>query len=142
MFPVLLLAAALSADPAVPAELVVLNGKVWTGDADKPEAQAFAVVAGRVLRVGTDAEVKTLVGDKTKVIDAGGKRVLPGFYDSHLHLLGGGLQLARVELKDCPDEAEFGKRLKEFDAKTPSARWMLGGNWDHDRTFKGELPTA
>jgi predicted amidohydrolase YtcJ len=142
MFPVLLLATALSADPAVPAELVVVNGKVWTGDADKPEVQAFAVVAGKVFRVGTDDEVKKFVGKDTKVIDAGGKRVLPGFYDSHLHLLGGGLQLARVELKDCPDEAEFGKRLKEFDARTPSARWMLGGNWDHDRTFKGELPTA
>ena len=142
MFPVLLLASALSADPAVPAELVLVNGKVWTGDADKPEVQAFAVVAGRVFRVGTDDEVKKFVGKDTKVIDAGGKRILPGFSDSHMHLLGGGLQLARVELKDCPDEAEFGKRLKAFDARTPSARWMLGGNWDHDRTFKGELPTA
>ena len=67
---------------------------------------------------------------------------MPGFHDSHLHFLGGGQQLARVELKDAKDEAEFGRRLAEFDEKLPRDRWMLGGNWDHDRTFGGKLPTA
>src|SRR5262249_61959761 len=67
---------------------------------------------------------------------------LPGFHDSPVHLLGSGLQMSRVSLKDARDEAEFGKRLKEFDTKLPAGRWMLGGEWDHDRTFGGELPTA
>lgn len=138
----LLLAASLTADPLVSADLVLTNAKVWTVDPAKPEAEALAVWNGHILAVGSDADIKKLVGPKTKVIDAGGKRALPGFYDSHLHLLGGGQQLARVELKDCADEAEFGKRLKAFDDKTPSDRWMLGGNWDHDRAFGGTLPTA
>ena len=138
----LLLAASLAADPVASADLVLVNAKVWTGDIAKPQAEALAVWNGHILAVGTDADIKKLVGPKTKVIDAGGKRALPGFYDSHLHLLGGGQQLARVELKDCADESEFGKRLKAFDDKMPSERWMLGGNWDHDRTFAGTLPTA
>jgi hypothetical protein len=142
MFPTLMLASTLAVNPLVSADLVLVNGKVWTVDPQQPEAQAIAVWNGQILKVGSDEEVKKLVGANTKVIDVGGKRVMPGFTDSHLHFLGGGLQLARVELKDCPNEAEFGKRLKEFDSKTPTDRWMLGGNWDHDRTFGGKLPTA
>src|SRR5207253_7439031 len=71
-----------------------------------------------------------------------GKRVVPGFYDSHVHLLGGGMRLSQVALKDAKDAAEFGKRLRDFDKKLPRERWMLGGEWDHDRALKGELPTA
>ncbi len=130
------------AEPPVVADQVFINGKVWTVDKALPQAEAVAVWKGRILKVGTDAEVKALVGANTKVIDLKGRRVVPGFYDSHVHWLGGGLQLARVELKDAKDEAEFGKRLKEFDEKMPRDRWMLGGNWDHDRTFGSTLPTA
>ena len=96
----------------------------------------------RILKVGSDEEIKPLVGPKTKVIDLKGRRVTPGFHDSHLHFLGGGEQLSRVELKDAKDEAEFGKRLVEFDKKLPRDRWIVGGNWDHDRAFNGTLPTA
>jgi predicted amidohydrolase YtcJ len=123
-------------------DLLLLGGKVWTGDPDHPEAEAIAVWRDRVLIVGTDIEVRGLAGPKTKVIALNGRRVVPGFHDSHVHFLGGGEQLARVELKDAKDEAEFGKRLKDFDQKLPKGRWMLGGNWDHDRTFDGKLPTA
>lgn len=131
-----------AAEPVVAADAVFVNGKVWTVDAAKPEAQAIAVWRGRILKVGTDAEVKALAGPNTKVVDLGGRRVVPGFYDSHAHFLGGGQQLARVDLKDAKDEAEFGRRLAEFDRKTPRDRWLLGGNWDHDRTLGGKLPTA
>jgi predicted amidohydrolase YtcJ len=94
------------------------------------------------MKVGTDAEMKALAGPDTNVIDLGSRRVVPGFYDSHAHFLGGGQQLARVDLKDAKDEAEFGKRLAEFDKNTPRDRWLVGGNWDHDRTFAGKLPSA
>ena len=129
-------------EPAFAADLVLVGGKVWTVDRDRPEAEAVAVWHDRILKVGTNTEVKALVGPKTKVIALGGRRVVPGFHDSHVHFLGGGQQLARVELKDAKDEAEFGRRLREFDQKLPKDRWMLGGNWDHDRTFDGKLPTA
>ncbi len=130
------------AEVAGMADLIVFNGRIWTGNAQQPEAQAVAVWRDRILRVGTDGEVKALAGPKTRLIDLGGRRLVPGFYDSHLHFLNGGLSLARIDLKDAKDEAEFGQRLREFDQKTPRERWIVGGLWDHDRTFGGQLPTA
>jgi predicted amidohydrolase YtcJ len=124
------------------ADLVLLGGKVWTVRRASPEVSAIAIQGGRIVATGSDAEVKRLVGAKTRVLALNGRRVLPGFHDSHVHLLGSGLRLAQVALKDAADEAEFGKRLRAFDAKLPRGRWMLGGEWDHDRAFGGTLPDA
>ncbi len=126
----------------VKADVVLVGGKIWTGEKDRSEVQSLAVWNDRILHVGTDAELAPLIGPKTQVIRLNGKRVVPGFHDSHLHFLSGGQQLGQVDLKDAKDEAEFGRRLQEFDKKTPRDRWLLGGNWDHDRTFNAALPTA
>jgi hypothetical protein len=134
------LAGSAQADPL--ADLVVVNAKIWTVNPKQPEAEALAVWHGRILAVGSSGDMRKLAGPKTRVLDLKGKRVLPGFYDSHVHLLGSGQRLSEVALKDAKDEAEFGKRLREFDKKLPRDRWLLGGEWDHDRTFNGELPTA
>jgi predicted amidohydrolase YtcJ len=143
MFSALLLTSlASTAQPPVSAEAVFINGKVWTVDPGKPEAQAIAVWQGRILAVGSVAEVKQLVGANTKVIDLKGQRLVPGFYDSHAHFLAGGQSLSCVDLKDAKDEDEFGRRLVDFDKKTPRGRWLIGGKWDHDRTFGGKLPNA
>jgi predicted amidohydrolase YtcJ len=133
---------AVAAEPPIVAELVLTNGKVWTADPARPEVEAVAVWHGRILAVGSSDQIKGLIGPRTQVIDLKGRRVLPGFYDSHVHLLGSGLRLSEVALKDAKDEAEFGRRLREFDKKLPRDRWLLGGEWDHDRTFGGRLPTA
>ncbi|HEX4591021.1 MAG TPA: amidohydrolase family protein, partial [Gemmataceae bacterium] len=127
---------------AGPADLILVNGKLWTVDKARPEAQALGVWRDRILLVGSDAEVRAMAGPATKVIDLHGRRVVPGFYDSHVHLLGSGQRLAQVALKDAPDEAEFGRRLAAFDRKLSRDRWILGGEWDHDRTLNGQLPTA
>jgi predicted amidohydrolase YtcJ len=124
------------------ADLVLLNAKVWTVDRARPEAEALAVWNGRITAIGTTDEVRKLAGPATRALDAHGRRVLPGLYDSHVHLLGAGLLLSRVNLKDAADEAELGRRIREFDRKLPRERWLLGGDWDHDRTFAGKLPTA
>jgi predicted amidohydrolase YtcJ len=135
--------AATAAEPAGgPADLILVNGRVWTVARERPEAEALAARQGRLLAVGTDAEVRKLAGPATRTIDLHGRRVVPGFYDSHVHLLGSGMRLNEVALKDAADEAEFGRRLREFDKKLPRDRWLLGGEWDHDRTFNGTLPTA
>jgi predicted amidohydrolase YtcJ len=137
------LAADTPGDPALPrADLLLTDGKVWTVDKSHPEAEAVAVWRGRILAVGRTTDLKKLAGPHTRVIALHGRRVLPGFFDSHLHLLGSGLQLSRVSLKDAADEDEFGRRLRAFDRKLPRDRWLLGGDWDHDRTFEGRLPTA
>jgi predicted amidohydrolase YtcJ len=124
------------------ADLVLVNAKVWTLDRARPEVEALAAWHGRILAVGSSQDIRRLVGPDTRVLDAGGRRVVPGFNDSHVHLLGSGLRLNEVALKDAADEAEFGRRLRAFDAKLPPGRWLLGGEWDHDRTFAGKLPTA
>jgi predicted amidohydrolase YtcJ len=131
-----------AAEPALAADLVVVNAKIWTVDPKQPEAEALAVVRERLVAVGKETDIRALMGPKTRVLDLKGRRVVPGFYDSHVHMLGSGQQLAQVALKDAKDETEFGNRLKDFDAKTPRERWLLGGEWDHDRTFGGVLPTA
>ena len=132
----------LAASPAAAADLILVNGKVWTVHPRQPQAEAVAVRAGRIVAVGKSEEIRKIATQKAVVIDLKGRRVLPGFHDSHVHFLGAGMRLAQVALKDAKDEEEFGKRLKAFDAKLPKGRWMLGGDWDHDRTFNGKLPDA
>jgi predicted amidohydrolase YtcJ len=132
----------LQAEEGLPADLVLLGGKVWTVTADHPEVEAVAIRGDRIVAVGPSAAMPGLIGKKTRVIDLHDRRVVPGFHDSHVHLLGSGLQLGQVALKDAADEADFGKRLRDFDRRLPGDRWLLGGEWDHDRTFAGRLPTA
>ncbi|MBM3997181.1 MAG: amidohydrolase [Planctomycetes bacterium] len=128
--------------PRFPADLVVLNAKIWTVNRKQPEAEALAVVRDRIVIVGSSKQARELVGPTTRILDLAGKRVVPGFHDSHVHLLSSGMRLSQVALKDAADAKEFGKRLREFDKKLPPGIWMLGGDWDHDRAFAGRLPTA
>jgi predicted amidohydrolase YtcJ len=131
-----------SAEEAGAADVVVTNARIWTGNPAQPEAEALAIVRDRIAAVGKNTDLRPMIGPKTRVLNMHGRRVVPGFYDSHVHFLGSGLRLAEVALKDAGDEAEFGKRLRAFDRKLPRDRWLLGGEWDHDRTFGGRLPTA
>ena len=126
----------------IAADLIVTNARIWTGCKSQPSAKSLAVWRGRILALGSTADMLRVAGPATRILDARGRRIVPGFFDSHLHLLGGGLQLSRVDLKSAKDEAEFGRRLQEFDRKHPRGGWMLGGDWDHDRTFGGKLPDA
>jgi predicted amidohydrolase YtcJ len=128
--------------PAAHADFVLRNARIWTVNPKQPEAEALAIVGARLVAVGSEAQIRPLIGKMTRVIDLQQRRVLPGFHDSHVHLLATGQRLSQVALKDAADEAEFGQRLREFDRKLPPGRWLLGGNWDHDRTFAGKLPTA
>jgi hypothetical protein len=80
-------------------------------------------------------------GAQTKVLDVRGKRVLPGFNDSHVHFSAGGQQLDRINLKDATSAEEFVRRIGEDVARTPRGEWVLGGNWDHEMWTPAELPT-
>ncbi len=124
------------------ADLLITNARIWTVNPSQPEAEALAIKGTRIVAIGKDMDLRSFIGSKTRVLDMHGRRIVPGFYDSHVHLLGSGLRLAEVALKDAGDEAEFGRRLREFDRRLPRDRWLLGGEWDHDRTFAGQLPTA
>jgi predicted amidohydrolase YtcJ len=125
-----------------PADLVIVNAHVWTVDDARPEARAVAVKGERIARVGTDEEVKRLAGPRTRVIDAGGRLLLPGFQDDHAHFLDGGEQVGQLDLKDASTPEEFGRRIAEYARSRPAGEWITGGNWDHDKLPGGQLPTA
>jgi hypothetical protein len=123
------------------ADLIVGNARVWTVDASRPEAEAVAVAGDRILAVGTRAEVERLRGPATRVIDAGGRFLMPGFEDAHIHLMTGGAQLASVDLKDAATPAEFARRIGDRAKQTAQGEWVLGGNWDEQRWPGTPLPT-
>ena len=128
--------------PAVEADLVLRGGHVWTVDEDRPEAEGVAVWRGRILVVGSTAEVSAFIGPRTRVVELEGRLLLPGFVDDHTHFLTGGLAVSEVQLKDAADPEEFGRRLAEQSTRLPAGAWITGGTWDQDRWPGGELPTA
>jgi predicted amidohydrolase YtcJ len=119
--------------------LAVVNARVWTGDPRRPWADAIAIDGERISLVGTSAEVKKLAAPSTRVIDAGGMMVVPGFIDSHVHFITGGFGLSSVQLRDAKTPAEFIRRIKAYAATLPSGTWITEGNWDHEQ-WGGELP--
>jgi predicted amidohydrolase YtcJ len=123
------------------ADLVIINAKVWTVDASRPTAQAVAVLGDRIVSVGSNAEVDAWRGPKTKVIDAAGKLLLPGFNDAHVHFVSGGEQLDNVQLKDVTNPQEFSRRIGERAKITPKGEWVLGGNWDETKWNPPDMPT-
>jgi predicted amidohydrolase YtcJ len=130
--------AATATPPAVPS-LAVVNARVWTGDTRRPWADAIAIEGDRIAAVGSSAEVRKLVGQGTRVIDARGMMVAPGFIDSHVHFLSGGYGLSSVQLRDAKTPAEFIRRIKAYAATLPHGAWITEGNWDHEQ-WGGELP--
>ena len=123
------------------ADVVVLDARVWTVDRSKPEAQAVALAGDRILAVGSNAEIEALRGPRTRVVPAGGRFLMPGFHDAHIHLMTGGMILDAVDLKDAPTPEEFARRIGERARRTPPGEWVLGGNWDEQQWPGAPLPT-
>lgn len=115
------------------ADLIIVNAKVHTMDPSKPTAEAVAVYGKRIVAIGLNKEIRKMAGASTRVIDAHGQMVLPGFNDSHVHFLGGGFQLSSVDLRDANSPQEFAERIRRFAEKVPTGRWITGGDWDHER---------
>lgn len=123
------------------ADLIINDTRVWTVDALRPEAEAVAVLGDRIVAVGSAAQVETWRGPQTRVVDAGGKRLVPGFNDAHVHFYDGGSQLDSVELNDATSAQEFARRIRERAAKTGKGEWVLNGDWDETKWSPAELPT-
>ena len=123
------------------ADLIIHNAKVWSVDRDHPEAEAVAVIGHRIVAVGSNQEINAWRGPKTQIVDAAGKRLLPGFNDAHVHFTDGGAQLDNVELNDATSAQEFARRIGAQVAKTPKAGWILGGDWDETKWNPPQLPT-
>jgi predicted amidohydrolase YtcJ len=123
------------------ADLIIRNAKVWTVDKDHPTAQAVAVLGDRIVAAGSNAEVETWHGPHTRTVDASGKLLLPGFNDSHVHFVDGGLSLDSVQLNDATSAAEFARRIGEQAKKTPKGEWVTSGDWDETKWTPATMPT-
>jgi predicted amidohydrolase YtcJ len=130
-----------NAQPKPSATLIVTNAAVYTVDKQCPKAEAVAVIKDRIVAVGSRADIHLWRGPQTKVIDAGGKLLLPGFNDAHVHFIQGGAQLEQVQLTDAATPEEFAKRIAAQMKKTTKGEWILGGRWDETKWPKPELPT-
>ena len=124
-----------------PADLILVNARIWTGREEMPEAEAMAIRGDRIAAVGGEAEVRRLAGPATRIDDLGGRRVVPGFNDSHTHFISGGAYLLGVDLLDSRSEKEMAERIGRHASRLPAGRWILSGNWDHERWNPARLPS-
>ena len=122
------------------ADLVVKNADVYTSDATQPRVEAFAVKDGRFLRLGTNALIEEFIGDTTKVIDAHGASVTPGFIDSHSHLEMGTTRVIGVDLYGVAKKTEWLSRVASVARELDDGEWVVGGGWDYTLS-EGFYPT-
>jgi predicted amidohydrolase YtcJ len=125
---------------AQPVDTILLHGKVYTVNAKQDWAQAVAIRGEKIVAVGDDAEIEELRGPRTKVIDAGGKLVLPGFVDCHIHFLEGSISLGQANLEGAKNPVDIQRILREYAAKHPGDGWILGGGWNYAMFGEENLP--
>lgn len=170
------------APPPGPADLIILNAKIWTGvtpavkaaqaqAADKNEAgngsrvegkpaeaapedskpveppaikepTALAVVGGRIVAVGSDEEIQRHIGPHTRIIRGNGMRVIPGLTDAHTHIISGGLQFDRINLRDTSNREHFVRLIVDAAKDKKSGEWLLGGRYSTESWEKPEPPRA
>jgi len=109
-----------------PADVIIANAKVFTADPTQPQAEAVAVQGRRIAFVGSAAAANEWCGPHTRLIDGQGCTLMPGFIDSHFHLLGGSLQLGDIQLEPVTSPAELSQAVRAYAAAHPDAPWLVG----------------
>jgi predicted amidohydrolase YtcJ len=126
-----------NASGAIGADLVLLNGRIYTVEDSTPRAEAFAVLNGRFIAVGASDEIRSFVGKRTEIIDAQGMTVTPGFIDAHSHPAWGGIEeLVNVNL-DLRSIDEIVEAIRARAAETPPGEWVLGFKYDDTKVKDG-----
>ncbi|MBI2837930.1 MAG: amidohydrolase [Acidobacteria bacterium] len=136
----LLLGGLVSAAEPAP-DLILRGGRVYTVNPAQPWAEAVALRGDLIVGVGSNADVDHLAGDRTTVIDLGGRLVLPGFNDAHIHFLEGSLALDQVGLDSARSLAEMQERVRAYAAARPEQPWIVGRGWIYEYVDGGRLPT-
>ena len=128
---------------AQPAELIVVNGRIATLDAASTTASALAVRDGRLIAVGSDAAVQATAGSATRRVDAGGRTVIPGLIDSHMHAIRAALSYAtEVNWIDAPSIDEAMRRLRDAAARARPGAWLIvAGGWTEQQFAEKRRPT-
>jgi len=118
------------ADCPRPSDLVLRNGAIYTMNATRAWAEAVAVDGGRIVYVGPDSAVTKWIGGRTQVLDLQGKMLLPGFHDSHVHPLSGGIELGECNLNGLATQEQILNAIRRYAQQNPAAPWIRGGGWD------------
>ena len=130
---IVLLAASVGAQS--PPDLIILNANVRTMDKANPTAEAIAVEDGRISAVGKSEDIRKLAGKDTRLMDAKGRLVLPGFNDAHAHFMAIGNLFSSIDLSTAKTEADVIDKLKHFARFLPKGRWILGSKLDPSITI-------
>ncbi|HEY3288436.1 MAG TPA: amidohydrolase [Gemmatimonadaceae bacterium] len=123
------------------ADLIVTNARIYTVDASRPVVEAIAVAGGRVLFAGNASGALALRGTATKVVDLGGRTVIPGMVDAHLHIAGLGDALHIVDLTGTTSYDEVIARIAARARQVPKGQWVLGRGWDQNDWGDTRFPT-
>lgn len=110
--------------------LCLVNGNIITMNPINPKAEAVLIRGETINRVGSSHEIKAQCDETTKIIDLAGKTVLPGFHDTHIHLLSRGILLQEVELRETRSIEEIKKKVKEEASKKAPGAWITGRGWN------------
>ena len=129
----ILLTAQLTANP----DVIVINADVRTSDKSNGRASAFAVKDSKFIAVGNTEGILSMAGDSTKIIDANGSTVVPGFIDSHTHLSSGAKIVTGINLSEIREKAVWLEMIKERVKTMQPGEWLLGGRWDYTFENKG-----
>ncbi len=122
------------------ADLVFVNGSVYTVDAARSWARAVAVRDGRIAAVGSEDDLLDLRGPRTEVVDLRDGLLLPGFQDAHVHPVSSGVEMLRCDLSDLVSREAYLDAIATYATERPNEPWILGGGWSMD-AFKGGVPT-
>ncbi len=122
------------------AELAVVNGKIHTMNPAQPTVEAVAIAGGDVVALGDGAAIRSLICPRTEVIDLAGRTAIPGLTDAHLHFVGYGLSLQRVDLTGIRSPAEAAERVRARAETTPPGEWVCGRGWDRNLWSPSDLP--
>ncbi len=118
---------------------MIINARVWS-DGGIRDFDAIAIKGDRIWATGTSEDMMKFKSGTTKVIDADGRLLCPGFIDAHVHLLQAGFSLSSVQLRDANTPREFISRMAAFAKTVPVGSWIIGGDWNHE-LWGGELPS-
>jgi predicted amidohydrolase YtcJ len=136
----ILLATIVSAKAQPSADTVIVNARIYTVNVSHLWAEALAIADDKILAVGNAKEIAAYRGPSTKVIDAKGQLVLPGFTDCHIHFMDGSLGLTQVDLNETKSVAEIQKRVKDYAVANPDKKWILGMGWTYPTFGPSALP--
>ena len=123
------------------ADLALTSGKVLTMDQSQPYAEAIAIKDDRIVQVGINKEIEPWIGKNTQVISLKGKTVVPGFIDTHIHVVDFGRFLRWIDLSKVGSIKEMQESLSRHVKKAPKGKWLLGRGWDQTRFAEKRLPT-